>query len=133
MAKNSSQDLDWQRQMKYFSKMEEQKSMKIKIIDILNTIARGETPPKKILFSDIVWKYIDNDYKSISGHWLFDAYIITDILNNEVEILETEITMNKNKIQELRIIQEDDIYDNRLTHNETRRKINQIIEVLNDR
>lgn len=70
--------------------------MKMKIIDILNKIANGEQPPKKIKYKDDVciwqnnWYYYDTD-TIILDQMQFD---VTG-LNEEVEILETTITYNQ--------------------------------------
>lgn len=79
--------------------------MKAKIIDILNKIANGEEPPKKIVYDGFVYIYDESqkDYKHIGlNDWLLDDYVITDIINDEVEILETTITYKQdNKIKKL--------------------------------
>ena len=83
--------------------------MKTKIIDILNKIANGETPPKKIVYDGFVYIYDESqkDYKHIGlNDWLLDDYVITDILNDEVIILETTITYKPDKIEKLEIVQE---------------------------
>lgn len=71
--------------------------MKIKIIDILNKIANGEEPPKKIVYKDDIYVYNENagDYENGQDEYLFDEYVLTDILNDEVEILETTIHNEK--------------------------------------
>lgn len=74
--------------------------IKIKIIDILNKIANGEKPPKKIYYKNEIFEYDEKekDYVHIDfTEYLFDVYLITDILNDEVEILETTITMKDDK------------------------------------
>ena len=76
--------------------------MKIKIIDILNTIANNEQPPKKILFRGSIFEYanLQQDYYSQDAkEWLFDEYVLLDILNYEVIILETTITYNQDNIE----------------------------------
>ena len=72
--------------------------MKIKVIDILNQIARGETPPKKIIFNGNEYRWYSNteDYYCEDAGYLFDSYAIYH-LNDEVEILETTITINQDK------------------------------------
>lgn len=69
----------------------------MKIIDILNKIANNEQPPKKIVFKDEVYEYdeTDGDYRNNNYEALFDYHEITDILNDEVQILETTITYNQ--------------------------------------
>jgi hypothetical protein len=111
--------------------------MKTRIIDILNKIANGEKPPKKIIFREQEYEYDigERDYYYCNGaiYWLFDEYVITDILNDEVEILETTITYKPDKIGKL-------TYENTFENNSDMEvqevlanKINEIIEVLNER
>lgn len=71
----------------------------MKIIDLLNMIARGEEPPKKIIFKHAQYVYLEDekDYKNLFNEWLFDSHVITDILNDEVEILEITVTINQDK------------------------------------
>lgn len=99
----------------------------MKIIDILNKIANGEKPPKKITFREQEYEYDigerDYYYCNCAIYWLFDGYVITDILNDEVEILET--TYKQDKIEKL---DEWDFSGNDLIFAV---KINEIIEVLN--
>ena len=69
--------------------------MKITIIELLDKIANGEQPPKKIIFREQEYEYDigERDYYYCNGaiYWLFYSYVITKILNEEVEILETTI------------------------------------------
>lgn len=79
--------------------------MKTTIIKILNQIANGEEPPKKIYYKQVVYEY-DEDEKDYANEafneYLFDSHVITDILNDEVEILETTITYKQDdKIKKL--------------------------------
>lgn len=77
----------------------------MKIIDLLNKIANGEEPPKKIKYNKSIYEYYWPDKDYVSGtHWLFDEYVIQDILNDEVEILEITITYNPagNKIAKIK-------------------------------
>lgn len=118
----------------------------MKIIDILNTIARGETPPKKIMYKGTIWEYKENekDYSSVEwNEWLFDVYLITEILNDYIEILETTITYTPNelkwggKIKKIERCDEHDmtdygeIYKPRFNEEILRRKINEIIDYIN--
>ena len=71
----------------------------MKIIDILNKIANGEEPPKKIVYENCIYEYVDReeDYWDKNNIGLFDEYVISNILNDEVEILETTLnTKNMN-------------------------------------
>ena len=81
----------------------------MKIIDILNTIARGEEPPKKIIYKEQEYEYDENEkdyyYCDFSIYKLFDDRLITKILNDEVEILEITIhnleTKKNNMIEKI--------------------------------
>lgn len=102
--------------------------MKIKIIDILNKIANNENIPNRILYKQEIWEYNkqDDDYSNYAGENLFDEYVIATILNDEVEILETTITWKPDKIEKLE--EEHFSYSYEIIN-----KINEIIEVLNER
>lgn len=107
--------------------------MKTKIIDILNKIANGEEPPKKIVYDGFVYTYNNsrNDYETyidkFEREYLFDEYIVFDILNEPVEILETTITYKPDKIEKLKFDMSINFID------QFTDKINEIIEVLNER
>lgn len=78
--------------------------MKIKIIDLLNKIAKGEEVPEDIEFKGEMFGFYKGNYtycdENNCDRWLFDdLYEILDILNNEVEILED----NTEEIEELEI------------------------------
>lgn len=113
--------------------------IKTNIIDILYKISKGEDIPEKIIYKGNIYTYDEEekDYVFYTGihnaQWLFDEYIIQDILNDEVEILETTITYKPDKIEKL-------TYENTFENNSDMEvqevlanKINEIIEVLNER
>lgn len=121
--------------------------MKIRIIELLEMIANGQKPPKKILirFKDIeerivgeeTFEYAEKfkDYFDEHNDRLFEDYDWIEILNEEVEILETTITYNANeKIKKIDLKElnenmslgvKNDIY--------LAIKINEIIEAYNER
>lgn len=69
--------------------------MKTTIYELLGMIKDGKAP-KRIVFKNNCYEWFDDDKEYITEtHWLFDEYVITDILNEEVEILETTITYNQ--------------------------------------
>lgn len=132
--------------------------MKTTIYELLGMIKDGKTP-KKILFKDQEYEYDigERDYYYCNGaiYWLFDSYVITNILNDEVEILETTITLKDsfnylqkladdeipNKIEKIEPFEEDvkmfrfavkypEVADKLI---EVVNKINEIIEVLDER
>ena len=78
--------------------------MKIKIIDLLNKIANNEEVPKKIKWENIIYAYseYDKDYleypfSNEEYKGLFDMRdnILTQFLNNEVEIIEESKKIEK--------------------------------------
>lgn len=123
--------------------------MKTTIYELLGMVKDGK-PPKKIMYKGQEYEYdkVGQDYCYCNGavYWLFDEYVLLDILNDEVEILETTITMKAdqssteatNKIKKLEektseirfAIQHLGIETVLSTYS---RKINEIIEVINER
>lgn len=90
--------------------------MKIKIIDLLVKIANREEVPKKIKWENIIYAYseYDKDYleypfSNEEYKGLFDMRdnILTQFLNDEVEIIEED-----KKIEKLDIKQEKNIKNN---------------------
>ena len=105
----------------------------MKIIDLLNKIANGEEPPKKILFNDKVYKWNDgvdyeNEDRGCVEFLLSQQCICKNFLNEEVEILETTITYKQDKIKKLYFHDLDDISDNEKI---LIVKINEIIDYIN--
>ena len=72
--------------------------MKISIYDLLGMIKDGKAP-YKILFKGDEYTYekYTKDYYNEIHDYLFDSYDILTILNDEVEILETTITIKDDK------------------------------------
>ena len=65
----------------------------MKIIDLLNKIANGEEVPKKIHFKYSTYQFdeIDKVYRNINGNQQLEQdYMISNKLNDEIEILEEE-------------------------------------------
>lgn len=66
--------------------------MKIQMIDLLVAIAKGEEIPKMIKYKSKTYSYdeLERDYKNYTStnDWLFESYLITNILNDVVEIIE---------------------------------------------
>lgn len=115
----------------------EGENMKTTIYELLGMIKDGKAP-KIILFRGLQYEFDDvmNDYVSNNNNWLFDEYVITDILNDEVQILETTITYKSDKIEKLDYIHP----DISCSYNESelllrieanKNKINKIIDRLN--
>ena len=64
----------------------------MKIIDLLNKIAKGEEVPKKIhhQYYEYKWNCMDNDYQKRNGEMFLGNLNIQYHLNDEVEILDDE-------------------------------------------
>ena len=66
---------------------------KIKIIELLNMISRGEEVPKKIKYKDIIFDYKKEkgDYESEYGQFFLDWVELNEYgLHDEVEIIEED-------------------------------------------
>ena len=121
-------------------------NMNISIYELLGKMKDYEAP-NKIIYDTKIWTYNGNDYEDENGWCLFDEYVITDILRDEVYILETEVTLHdaeqcredeqQNKIR--KIDENSNIFNKgfvkRFTENEKILidKINEIIEVINEK
>ena len=78
---------------------------KIKVIDLLNMISKGEEVPKKILLNGIIFEYQGDDYlykdEDKKEHWLFsvsytDKYMwLENFLKAEAEIIEEQKKIEK--------------------------------------
>ena len=107
----------------------------MKVIDLLNKIANSETP-KRILYDKQTYWYdgMEQDYYTYTEKdlddedikYLFD-YKITEILNDEVEIIEDTPKEDK-KIEKLDVSK---YYDANVTEIHIMNKINEMIERLN--
>lgn len=105
----------------------------MKIIDILVKIANGEEPPKKIMYDDYIYyfdnkceNYVRDDDIGTSINW---DYVAINCLNEEVEILETTITYKPDKIKKFNAFE----IEVGIPQEDILNKINEIIEVLNER
>lgn len=100
---------------------------KIKVIDLLNMISKGEEVPKKIEYEGEIYEF----NKNIHGYWggknndCFRAMVNWRYLNNEVEILEEE----KKIPEKLPIYGCTDAYS-KFDINDNRKAINEIIDYL---
>ena len=71
---------------------------KIKVIDLLNIISKGEEVPEKIKYKNEIWEYyedITNYIRPGKPNTLFTMYYIHKILNEEIEIIEEEEEIEK--------------------------------------
>jgi len=111
----------------------------MKVIELLNKIANGEEVPKKIKYKGDYWylkqkyanrlPYYSNGYDKDNLFTGDEEEYFSESLNDEIEIIEED-----NKIEKLeRFIpqRESDTYCTK--YNEVADKINEIIEVLNER
>lgn len=122
----------------------------MKIIDLLNKIANGEEVPKKIKWENIIYAYseYDKDYleypfsdEEYKGLFDMRNNILTQFLNDEVEIIEEPKKIEKLPYYSLEKIQKsknkDEWYENRLKLLEKRindyhNKINELIDEINN-
>lgn len=112
--------------------------MKIRIIELLEMIANGQKAPKKIMYDNKLWEYDVQDKDYWTNHydgteWLFDEYVIPEILNDEVIILETTITYKSDKIEKIDVAWQN-VFDEQAQQDfvkMTLNKINEIIDVIN--
>ena len=114
--------------------------MKISLYELLGMI-KDNKAPQKIKLDNQVFEYNERerDYQcqenddDVWDEYLFEDYTWKDDLDKEVEILETTITFKQetSKIEKLELYKSNDIefYNNK----EMGDKINEIIEVLNER
>lgn len=111
----------------------------ITIIELLNKIANGEEVPEKIKYDGFVWElgadinkgitYINNKENDLFNEYLDMAII--ESLNNTVEILEDEDTIDIDSIEELdKIVDYAYININNIADN-NRDKINELIKAVN--
>lgn len=108
----------------------------MKIIDLLNKIAKGEEVPKKIRVFGEIYEYSDNDkfYYQNDYSMYRDFYTEGNCLNDEVEIIEEEKEIEKLEDYFRGEIWTNDIGQKRLDNNfdTFASKINQLIDVIND-
>lgn len=81
----------------------------MKVIELLNKIANGEQPPKKIKYYGDIYEYKDCDYFDEDDEYLSDKICFDNDLNDEVEIIE------KQEIK-LKLKEHIDLYDLKQNH-----------------
>lgn len=71
----------------------------MKVIDLLNKIAKGEEVPEKIKWHDVEFECINGDYINCNRCSLFRHdvafYTLLNMLNDEVEIIEEDKEIEK--------------------------------------
>ena len=100
----------------------------MKIIDLLNQMAKNETVPYRIMVNKLFYYEYDpqhKDYKSGNNAFLIEG-LCTENLNDEVEVVPTVIGSPIPRIP----ILENNEFDLLLALNQERRKINQLIEIV---
>ncbi len=74
----------------------------MKVIDLLNKIANNEEVPKKICYEEYIWTWngetYDNKKECLFEDYINKKYVITDVLNDEIEIIEEK----PKKIEEIK-------------------------------
>lgn len=103
----------------------------IKIINLLLKISNGEEVPKKIKYDEHIYKYVNRaeelyNYKRNDGKYLEDVWMLTNILNDEVEIIEDTPKEDK-KIRKLNCKYTSDVSKLKVAN-----KVDEIIELLNN-
>jgi hypothetical protein len=115
----------------------------MKIIDLLNKIAKGEEVPKKISINGgihgiDVWEYDENckDYLNSSNIMLLYSGMTSNHLTDEVEVLEEVEDKEYEDIEELGILLDNESYSNEIlygTINTLIRNQQKIIEQLENK
>lgn len=106
----------------------------MKIIDILNMIANGEEVPKKVKVGYYYYEYEENgEYINTENteDYLFDFdsyYPLKQCLNEEVEIIEEPKKIEK-LIEPIKL---GDIHENLISINKVAKKINELIDEINN-
>ena len=102
---------------------------KIKVIELLNKIAKGEKVPKKIKILGNVFEWFGDSYRKEDANLEYIAdYVSLDcILNDEIDILEDN-TEEIEEIEELDLIKKENIWD-KLSMCED--KINELVKRIN--
>lgn len=99
---------------------------KIKVIELLNKIAKGEEVPKKIKILGIVFVWFEDSYRKEDANleYITDYCRLDCMLNDEIEILED----NTEEIEELDLTKKQNIWD-KLSMCED--KINELVKAVN--
>ena len=109
----------------------------MKVIDLLNKIAKGEEIPSKVIWRGVEFKHIiEEDYEDYINDIdcsLFrhddDIYKVTNMLNDEVKIIEDNEDLELIPDDELHIIRD---YSTNWNCRVLKDKINEIIKDINE-
>ena len=106
---------------------------KLTIIQLLNKIANGEEVPKKIRYGDLVYNWTGLNYYNLTDTYL-DSHICIEDLEQEVEVIEYNKKIEKlDKLDKCDKMQSFSLIDPTMNEKILGSKINEIIEVLNDK
>lgn len=105
--------------------------MKTTIYELIGMI-KDNKAPKRILWKDEVFVNVGKDYADNDNDYLFIDYEWQDMLNDEVEILETTITYKPDKIEKIEESVGVNTYDLGLDICNIKNKINEIIDKVNN-
>lgn len=110
----------------------------IKIIDLLNKIAKGEEVPKKIKYDTIEYFFRNYDYKETLGKYIDEqSSFIEKIdfykLNDEVEIIEEDEEIERIKWDDKSKYEYAKKTDEMLMHRteQLKKSLNELIDVVN--
>lgn len=96
----------------------------MKIIDLLNKIAKSEEVPKKIKWNDDEYSYVNDTCKNYANDYEdFMSVVDGACLNDEIEIIEEVEDKEYEDIEELDILPDCESYSNKILYG----KINALI------
>ena len=98
---------------------------KIRVIDLLNKIAKGEEVPKEIRYKGEKYIFYGVNYTTPSEHIALHRRIELNKLNDEVEIIEEK------EIEKLKL-NDSDVWTGKSDGELIVEKINELIDVIND-
>lgn len=109
----------------------------MKVIDLLNKIAKGEEVPKKIKRDGYIYEYVPHgcvldeyNYYSITNGYLYNVIDFENHLNDEVEIIEEEQDIEE--LPDYSHIDDDIAYNWSSSEKVLKDKINELIKAVNE-
>lgn len=106
--------------------------MKIKMIDLLSKVVKGEEVPRLIKYSGLIWEYSDEFQDYDSEICLFNNYMpdleksINRFLNEEAEIIEED-----KKIEKINVSKKRTNFYCTPIEMEIMCKLNEVVDVIN--